>query len=303
VITYAAATNNTSGTQSGGFYTQIQIVPSIGHVYVIHPVNCGQTNSTPGLYRGVGKAQFVRADFDSLVGQYWQPITNDYTMVLVTNSKAVTQRMRRVVTQPDFLLSAADLTSSGQKTVQNVNFDFSVNAGRGLAGPGTINPVTRITYDKAGPLYKNSADGTGSPYFILNPGYSADFTDYYSFYFVWASFDGTTNTPVVYPNGTSIDNLQNQLLVQFLPDILPLGISNVPYGPAELAATGGSFTPPFTWSENDGVLGGIGLTLESVDSKGVLSGTPTQSGAFDFIITLTDVNGRTVQWPYTITIQ
>ena len=33
----------------------------------------------------------------------------------------------------------------------------------------------------------------------------------------WASFDGSTNAPEVYPNGNSILNLQNQLLIQITP--------------------------------------------------------------------------------------
>jgi hypothetical protein len=43
-----------------------------------------------------------------------------------------------------------------------------------------------------------------------------------------------------------------------------------------------------------------GMTLSSA---GLLSGTPTQAGTFDFTLTLTDTQGRTVQWSYTIIIQ
>ena len=38
------------------------------------------------------------------------------------------------------------------------------------------------------------------------------------YYFVWASFDGTTNDPVVYPDGKSIQNLEKQILVHDYSD-------------------------------------------------------------------------------------
>jgi hypothetical protein len=142
---------------------------------------------------------------------------------------------------------------------------------------------------------------TGQDYFTLIPG--IDGSKFYDQYFLWSIFDGTTNAPVVFPSGTSLDNLENQILVHVLPDSLPFGIVNVPYStdaPVQFTATGGSFTPPFTWTNDDGVLSGIGLTLSP---DGTLSGTPTQSGTFDFTIILTDVNARSVSFVYTITIQ
>jgi hypothetical protein len=313
VISFAVATNNVSGTNSGNSYAQIQITPSIAHVYVIHPVTCTQSNAVTGLYRGIGGIKFVRADFDSLLGQFWQPITNDYSVVMVTNSKAVTQHFRRIVTQPDFLFSAEDL-AAGPATpppsqpvspyrARNLTFN-QANVLPGLAGPGTITSPSTITLNKVGTVFFNTPSSTmdGSTYFNQTPGGNTG-NQFYSQYFIWASFDGTTNTPVVFPNGTSIDNLQNQIVVQASPASLPLGTLNQPYfplTPVMFTATGGAFTQPFTWTENGGVLNGIGLTL---NPDGTLSGTPTKAGTFDFILTLTDVNARSVQWIYSITIQ
>ena len=306
-LSSASTTNNNTTPPQISSFTQIQIIPSISHVYSVHPVDCGETSPSPGLYQGVGGLRFVRADFDSLMGQFWQPVTNDYTMVLITNSKAVTQRFHRVVTQPDFLLTAADMDTSGgsgtPKTSQNVNFNSSVNANNRLAGPGTIDPVTTVFYNKGGPVYHNTPNGlmSGAAYFDLLPG--GNLTDFFNQYFVWASFDGSTNTPVIFPNGTSIDDLQNQMLVQVSPTSLPFGIANAPYplnGQVIFTASGGAFTAPFTWTNNDGVLSGLGLNLSP---DGHLSGLPTRSGTFDFILTLTDVNARTVNFLYSITIQ
>jgi hypothetical protein len=260
------------------------------------------------LYQGIGNIKFVRADYDSLLGQYWQPVTNNYTMTMVTNSRAVTKQFQRIVTQPDFLFSARDITSPNVPGptfgagvfVRNLNFDED-NVLQNLAGPGTITPSTTISFDKVGPVYYNTSSDVmdGTPYFNETPG--GDLSDlFYSTYFIWASYDGTTNAPVVYPNGTSIDNLANQVLVHLSPaSPLPSGFVDVNYAPnaVQFTATGGAFTQPYTWSAT-----GLpaGLTLSS---DGQLSGTPTQSGTFDFILTLTDYVGRSVQWSYTITIQ
>ena len=113
----------------------------------------------------------------------------------------------------------------------------------------------------------------------------------------WASFDSSTNDPVVYPNGTSILNLQNQILVQVSPTSLPNGTNGVSYPATIFTASGGSFSPPFTWSAT-GLPSGLVLS-----SGGTLSGTPAQTGTFDIVIILTDSLSRTVQWDYTITIQ
>jgi hypothetical protein len=113
----------------------------------------------------------------------------------------------------------------------------------------------------------------------------------------WASFDGSTNDPVVYPNGASLQNLANQLLVQITPTSLPNGTSGVVYATQTFTATGGSFQPPFTWSAS-ALPAGL-----KVSTGGTLSGTPTQSGTFDPVITLTDSLSRSVQWTYTLTIQ
>lgn len=317
----AASTNTTTtnGTTSLG-YAQIQVVPSISHVYVINPVTCTTSNAITGLYRGIGKIKFVRADYDSLLGQYWQPVTNDYSMVMITNSQTMLEHFRRVVTQPDFLFSAQDLTTGTADDPVHANFVFSAttpnfdtaNVLPGLAGPGTITPASTIAFNKDGPVYYNNYGGImdGSPYFNQTPGGNdqiisgngnAILGGFYADYFIWASFDGTTNAPTVFPNGTSIENLQNQILIQITPvGPLPDGYVDVNYGAnaIQFTATGGAFSPPFFWSASNLPLG------MSVDpNTGLLSGVPSQSGTFDFTLTLTDATSRSVQWAYTITIQ
>jgi len=265
------------------------------HIFVAEPVVCGVTagggtTNSPGLYQGIGKIRFVKTSYDSLLGQFYQPITNTYTMVLQVNHQSLKQTFQRVVTAPDFLISAGDLANGPADYPpgvsiysRNINFN-QANALPGLAGPGTIDTATTITFDKSGRVYFNGFGGNE-----LNAITS----------FIWGSFDGTTNAPVAYPNGTSLANLAKQVLVQISPaNNLPDGTNGVIYPATTFVATGGPLTPPFTWSLPSGGLP-PGLTLST---GGTISGTPTQTGAFDTIIQLTDSLTNFVNWSYPITI-
>jgi hypothetical protein len=278
---------------------QYVVTTSTVHIDVVEAPICaassggGTTTNAPGLYQGIGKVQFVKTSYDSLIGQFYQPITNNYPANLIFNSKLIKQTFQRVITQPDLLLSAADLVP-GPAAVNTIvprysrtdlNFDIS-NIGAGLAGPGVINPQSTITFNKSGPIFYNYSLNAMSLSSAQLLGY------------VWGSFDGTTNAPIVYSNETNFTNLANQVLVQISPTTLPVGTRGSVYPATTFVATGGAFTPPFTWSVVSGSLP-PGLTLSS---GGTISGTPTQSGIFDFTVQLTDYVSRTVTWDYFITI-
>jgi hypothetical protein len=316
-ITGILATTNYLTGASTNFVTATNVVSSSNSVYlityftnysyVIDPVTCAASAGATGLYRGVDKLQFVKSSYDSLLGQFFQPITNNYTMVMVTNSQAQVQHLQRIITQPDFLFSAQDQASGPAAPPgvaygsRNLNFD-TANVLPGLAGPGTITTPTTITYDKVGPVYFNTPLDTmdGTTYFNSTPG--SDYTNlFYAVYFVWGSFDGTTNAPVVYPNGTSIDSLENEILIQVTPTSVPVGNNDVPYPAVTFTATGGSFSQPYTWSAT-GLPSGMTI-VSNPDNTGTLSGTPEQVGTFVFTLTLTDSLGRSVQWNYSLTIQ
>jgi hypothetical protein len=299
----------TSSNTTTYAYSQNLVISFTNYAFRVNPVTCVQSTNGPGLYEGIENMKFIKSSYDSLVGQFFQPITNNYSVVFVNNSQATVQHFQRVVTQPDFLMTAADLATSPSDNVigaafgaRNLNFD-SANVGAGNAGPGIITTPTVFTFDKVGPVYFNSFGDVmdGTPYFNETPG--GDTSDlFYITYFLWASYDGTTNAPVVYPNGTSIDNLGNMILVQISPPppVLASGTKGQPYPATTFIASGGAFSPPFTWSLafGSGIPAGMSLS-----STGTLSGTPTQSGTFDFILQLTDSLSRSVQWNYTITIQ
>jgi hypothetical protein len=288
-----------ASTPTGLSFTQSLVIYLTNHLYVAQPLICGvvttgaQANVT-GLYEGIQKMSFFQANFDSLLGQFFQPITNNYTMVFVTNFQAVLQNFQRVVTQPDFLFTAVDFSPGPeqgsvvlpQPVRRNINFNNST-AGTGLAGPATIVSPTTITLNTAGPIFENQ-----SPSYLNGP------VNPYDRSFIWGSFDGTTNDPIVYPNGTSVQNLINQVLIQVTPSSLnvPPGTNNAVYTPTTFTATGGAFTPPYTWTAT-------GLPPElTLSPAGTLSGIPTQSGSFVFVLQLTDVLGRSVQWNYLIVI-
>ena len=300
LLTNVVATTNliVAAVNPAGFvYSQSLVTYATNHVYIAEPLVCagggsvGQANIT-GLYQGVGKLQFVRANYDSLLGQFFQPITNIYTMTFITNSQAIHQTFQRVVTTPDFLFSAADEVSGPSAPFaistfgRNVTFDLA-NIYPLLAGPGIINPPSQITFDKVGPVYYNIA-----PNFVTGP----NFFELISF--IWGSFDGTTNAPVVYPNGTSIENLAAEVLIQISPTSLPNGTNGVAYPTVTLSATGGQ--SPYNWSLASGTQLPLGLNL----SGAVISGTPTNNpvGPYVFTIQMTDSAARTVNVNYSVTI-
>jgi hypothetical protein len=121
----------------------------------------------------------------------------------------------------------------------------------------------------------------------------------------WGSFDGSTNAPVVYPNGTSILNVEQAVFIGVTPNYLPYA-AYTNYYSAQLTVTSytPSFTPPVAWSMAPGSPGlPPGLAISTLTStNGLISGTPTASGTFDFVIRLTDSQGRTTDRSYYIQV-
>jgi len=294
----------------GESYTQTTVSSYTNSTFLVQPATCATEAPVPALRRGIERVEFIRANYDSLVGQFFQPLTNYYTMTRITNSQPVTEYYQRVVTTPDFLIRAEDLVG-GASTIpvvgsvaRNLTFDQSTVQG-GLAGPGTIIGPTTFTYNKAGDVYDNGSrtlyglttnafldplgGNTQGSAFGLNDNLSV---------FLWASFDGSTNTPVLYPNGTSLTDLANELIIQVSPATVPDGTNGVAYTPVTFSATGGQ--SPYTWSAPGLSASVPGLSFNA--STQVLSGTPTSSGSFSFTIQVTDEVNRTVSLNYSIIV-
>jgi hypothetical protein len=296
-----AATNSLGLTNSGTvlFVNLSQITYFTNHAFVILPVNCVASGAS--IFQGIDRIQFIRRDFDSLLGRFFAPITNNYVLNSITNNTLVPEDIQRTVTFPDILVSAQDLENTAAPpdsipvapgVARSINFNGTF-ADPGLAGPGTIEPTNAPTmiFNKVGPIFFNA-----SPVAFFQQQAQANQTSLLA----WGSFDGTTNTPIVYPNGTSILNLENQAIIGVLPAALPDGTVGTAYGTGgpTFSATGGQ--APYVWalaSSSPALPPGL-----YVLSDGTLGGTPTQSGTFDFTISVTDAGERTVERDYSITI-
>jgi hypothetical protein len=164
-----------------------------------------------------------------------------------------------------------------------------------LAGPGVVIPSTEITFNKVGDIFGNGPLGANTNQFL------SEFTQTSFPLLAWASFDGSTNDPIVYPNGNSVQNLQNQLIIYVSPVSLPDGTNNLAYTPTTFTATGGH--SPYVWSLASGSQLPLGVALSS-DGSGVLSGTPSgnTAGTYDFTIQLTDADNRVLDLNYSITL-
>jgi hypothetical protein len=306
----ATATNSLILTNSLGFtnagtvfsFSENFIFYFTNHTFVILPVICDTNNVA--IREGIEKISFVRRDFDSLLTRFFTPITNEYIVNTVTNFTISPQRIKRVVTVPDFLLTAQDLgTPDGvfppgaSLGTRNANFTTNNNgAYPGLAGPGLIEPPTVFTFDKIGPVFLNFG--------LVNTNGFLDETTEIPI-FTWGSFDGTTNVPVIYPNDVSVFDLENQVLIQVTPFSFPDGIVNSYYS-VQLQSQGSTanWQPPFTWAlapSSPGLPPGLNLSTGS-NGTGIIAGTPFQAGFFDFVIEVTDAQGRKVDRSYSIRV-
>lgn len=156
---------------------------------------------------GVEKITFQAAQYDPLTGLF-RTVTNTFTDTYVTNSTLKTQTVERLLAAPDILFSAEDLgvnnrgiplATWARTTTTGWANNSALNSQAALAGPGVIQPRVTITFNKLGPYFFN-----------VNPGFLDEATSFPGF--VWGSFDGTTNSPVIYPVGSSLLERQQEVL-------------------------------------------------------------------------------------------
>jgi len=155
---------------------------------------------TTGLHGGLNKLRFKRVKYDSFLGQFFQPVTESYTDQVITNSRAVTQQLRRTLAQPDLIFIAEDtglvnnyypVRLTRTDTSQWINNDAlngqDGTTGDAFGGPGTIAPQVRIAFTDQYPFWLNTlpdAPAGGDDSFGSG---------------VWGSFDENTDVPVIYP--------------------------------------------------------------------------------------------------------
>jgi hypothetical protein len=162
-----------------------------------------------GLLGGAEKITFVKVAYDSLLGTNFAPIIYNYTMPYVTNYQLSKLQVTRTVTAPDILFTAADLINSEAlfnylTLTRSASFIASpyVSPGGGVV-PSTISASMLVVLDNVGPVFFN-----------INPGFLVAPVGSYLEYpiFNWGSFDGSTNPPILYPNGSSLAELEQQVL-------------------------------------------------------------------------------------------
>jgi hypothetical protein len=302
--TIVVGTNNFGATNvNGQFFARQTITYLTNFTFVVDPIVCPTNGVTGATYhQGIEKMTFVRRSFDSLLGQFYEPMTNRFHLNQVTNNLATVQTFERVTIQPDILFSADDLEPPpdtpapilGLETViRNIRYNTN-NALPGLPGPGLIEPNLAIVFNKVGPSFLNEG-----PFFMDEP---VNFS-----FFVWGSFDGSTNAPVVYPSNTSLVDYENGILMQVVTASLPAGRVGTSYL-AVLEGSGGE--EPYSWSLAPGsepLPPGLGqfspdCSCWVVPEDGLIRGTPTTAGTYPFTVRLTDAGVRSVTREFSITI-
>ena len=182
-----------------------------------------------GLFGGVEKITFVKTPYDSLLGTTFAPITNHYSIPWVTNGVLKSLSVTRLVTAPDIIFTAGDLTFAGPQNYQQtlvrtpssgsppgfVTYGFAVSQGAGdpLATPRVLLPEMVVTLNNSGQVYYNR--GT-----FFNDQASA-----FDLGFIWGSFNGSTNAPIAFPTGASIEEIEAQVLSAG-PETTQIGIYN-----------------------------------------------------------------------------
>ncbi len=155
------------------------------------------------LRPGVQKVNFVRVNYDSILGVVVN-ITNRIADTYITNGVAITQFVQLDTTQPDIIFSANDLGLVQELPVtytRSINFvdQDAINGVEQLSGPGNIRGSTVLSFSDVGAWWINEGIGSSEQSAIfVGP--------------TWGFFDGSTNTPVIFPTGRSINDLERAVL-------------------------------------------------------------------------------------------
>ncbi len=201
------------------------------------PVQTGTGTAIPGastnfvdaaVRPGVGKLTFQRVFYDSQLG-FFLSNTVAWTDRFVTNGSTIQQNLVRAQVIPDILFDGRDLFDAtdsdtgapallsevqGAATpVWQNNDALNGQTGNGAngqsLGPGIIPPssgtlpTVNFIFNTVGPVIVNI--------FPLPSGFLSEINNAGTL-FLWGSFDGTTNEPVIYPKKASIEELERIVL-------------------------------------------------------------------------------------------
>ena len=143
-------------------------------------------------------------------------MTNYFTDHYIINNVLMQQQVARIISQPDFLFSVGDLGKDNIMTPWYIRTGTTnwinnavLNGNPNGAGPGVVQPPVNSVFNKRGRTIFNYVGLEGNTDESVEDGS-----------WPWGTFDGSTNTPIVYPitkNGT------NQMTVRMW---LTMGSSN-----------------------------------------------------------------------------
>ena len=202
--TIALNTNSAAASSGGGYVIVFPPATGTTNAVVIGNTNTLQSVAVRG---GIDQLRFTRVNFDSLIESIFNPVTNLYTDVFITNSVLTSQSVERVIATPDIVFGAQDLgVNVDGEPVTLLRTDTtgwtSFDAQNGIIaepGPGIITPGIQILFSDMFPFFLNE-----TPANLSENTYAAG-------NYVWASFDGSTNAPIVYPEYLhySLKDMQN----------------------------------------------------------------------------------------------
>ena len=156
----------------------------------ISGVGANSNSLVNGAWRpGVDKITFVPHPMDSLSNKFLT-MTNQFTDTYITNGNAIQQSVQRVIMQPDILFTAdtgnssfAAYNYSRTGTTNWIN-NATANGNTNGEGPGVIQPPVQICFNKLENVFSGGFSSDEQVGGGANP---------------WGSFDGSTNTPIIYP--------------------------------------------------------------------------------------------------------
>jgi hypothetical protein len=122
---------------------------------------------------------------------------------------------------------------------------------------------------------------------------------------VYATFDGSTNAPTVYPDYVSLNDVEQQMLVQVNASLPQGAVGQLYYGTLHVVSSTPTFQPPFVWSVMPGspaLPPGLTIMTAGDGAGGIITGIPTREATYDFMIRVADTQGHTVDRNFNIKI-
>ena len=197
-----------------GLDTEASVVPNFTTTWDPYVSNTVTPNAVfTGLFGGVDKITFVKTPYDSVLGNGYVSNTYRYTLPWVTNGQLRQLSVMRIVTAPDIVFYAGKMVFPGPDAYETTLARSATFITSGERGPTPVtialNPV--VYPDVKAPEMSVILNDVGPIYYNIAYGYNAQ-DQSPEMGFVWSSFDGSTNPPVLFPDGTSLEEIEGQVL-------------------------------------------------------------------------------------------